>query len=392
MRRALAGLAGLAGLAASTALHLAAAAPHPDAAPAPGLRAQLDATIRPLMARQHIPGMAVAVAVDGRAYVFNYGTASPQGKTPVTDRTLFEIGSVTKMFTATLAAYAQETGQLSLADHPSRHLPQLKGRPIDAATLLHLGTYTAGGLPLQFPDAVGDADDDALAYLHDWQASAAPGTVREYSNPSLGLLGTATAAAMHAPYATLMEGTLLPKLGLAHTWIRVPAGAQADYAWGSRDGKTVHMSPGPMAEPTYGVRTTAADLLRFLQLNIDPSGLEPPLRRAVEITHAGRFGVGGMVQGLGWEQYPYPVSRELLLGGNASEVINDPIPVRALDAPPAGPRLFDKTGSTGGFGAYVLFVPSKRVAVVMLANRNYPIPERVEAGYAILQALSPEDR
>jgi beta-lactamase class C len=131
------------------------------------LRAIVDGTIRPIMSQYEIPGMAVALTVDGRSYVFNYGVSSVRQQTPITDSTIFEIGSISKMFTTTLAAYAQATGQLSLDDHPSRYLPRLMGRPVDQATLLHLGTYTAGGLPLQFPDAIGD-DEAAITYLYGW--------------------------------------------------------------------------------------------------------------------------------------------------------------------------------------------------------------------------------
>lgn len=357
------------------------------------LRAAVDAAVRPLMSRYDIPGMAVGLTVDGRAYVFNYGVSSRESQAPVTDSTIFEIGSISKMFTTTLAALAQATGKLSLDDHPGRYLPRLKGRPIDRATLLHLGTYTAGGLPLQFPDPVAD-DAAALAYLHAWQADAPPGTVRQYSNPSIGLLGAVTAVALNDRYANLVKTQILARLGMSRTHIHVPPEAMADYAWGYREGQPVRVNPGPFDDEAYGIKSTAADMLRFVQANIDPRGLEAPLRRAIDATQVGRFRVGGMVQGFGWEQFPYPLSRELLLGGNAEEVIFDPNPVQPV-APrgaSAAPRLFGKTGSTGGFGAYVAFVPAKRIGLVMLANRSYPIPARVEAAHAILAQLAPGPR
>ena len=361
-----------------------------DAGP---VRVLVDATIRPLMARYGIPGMAVAVTIDGHAQVFDYGVASKESDTPVGAATRFEIGSVSKTLAATLATYAQATGRLSLADHPGRYVPRLRGRSIDRATLVELGTYTAGGLPLQFPDAIGPGDDAAIAYLAAWKPDAAPGTEREYSNPSLGVLGYATGVAMKDGFVASMETQLLPRLGLRQTHIRMPADAVADYAWGYREGKPVHASPGPFDVETYGIKTTAADMIRFVQANIDPGALEPALRRAVEATHVGYFQAGPLVQGLGWEQYPWPVSREALLGGNSDEMIRGTTPVvRLAPHAPTSPRLYDKTGSTGGFGAYVAFIPSRRVGLVMLANTNYPIPARVEAAYAILEKLaSPPD-
>ena len=49
--------------------------------------------------------------------------------------------------------------------------------------------------------------------------------------------------------------------------------------------------------------------------------------------------------------------------------------------------LFNKTGSTNGFGAYAAFVPSRRAGIVLLANRNYPIPARIDAAYAVLREV-----
>lgn len=353
------------------------------------VKSVVDATIRPLMSRHDIPGMAVSLTVDGRSYVFHYGVSSRQSQTPVSDSTIFEIGSISKMFTTTLAAYAHATGKLSLDDHPGRFLPRLKGRPIDRATLLDLGTYTAGGLPLQFPEHVAD-DSAALAYFHGWKAEGPPGTTRQYSNPSIGLLGAVTAVAMKDGFARLIETHLLRQLGMSNTHVKVPPQAMADYAWGDREGRPVRVNPGPLDDESYGIKSTACDLLRFVQVNIDPSGLVPPLREAIRLTQMGRSGVAGMVQGFGWEQFPYPVSRESLLRGNAPEIIFEPNRVQPV-APgwEASSRLFGKTGSTGGFGAYVAFVPAKRFGLVILANKNFPIPARVEAAHAILEQLLP---
>jgi beta-lactamase class C len=352
-------------------------------------RAVVEGAIRPLMVRYEIPGMAVALTLGGQAYIFTFGVASEETKAPVSETTLFEIGSVSKTFTATLAGYAQATGKLSLGDHPSKYLPQLKGTPIDKATLLHLGTYTAGGLPLQFPDAV-EGDATTMAYFRNWMPVAPPGTQRQYSNASLGLFGLVTSVALNDDFAHAVESTIFRGFGMTHSFVRIPSRAMSDYAWGYSKGKPVRMSAGPLSDETYGVRTTAPDLLRFVQGNIDPSGLEAPLRRAVEATHVGYFRAGPLVQGLGWEQFAYPVSREWLLGGNAEEIINDPQPAHAVEPKDAaGAHLFDKTGSTRGFGAYVAFAPSRRIGIVMLANKNYPIPARVDAAWSILDQLAP---
>jgi beta-lactamase class C len=382
----------LAALAASGLTVLCAHA-APEAAPdVAAIRAAVDAAVRPMMAKNDIPGMAVGVTVGGKSYVFNYGVASKQSGKPVDDRTLFEVGSVSKTFNATFGAKALVEGKLKLSDHPSRHLPALKGHPIDHATLLNLVTYTAGGLTLQVPDAVTD-EASLMRYLQQWKPEFAPGEKRRYSNPSIGLFGRAAAAAMGRDYADAVESDLLPQLGLRETYLRVPASAMADYATGyDKDDRqagapdvAVRVTPGAFDAESYGIKTTAADLVRFMQVNIDPGALEATTRQAVEATHIGHFQVDGMTQALGWEQYPWPVPLAQLQAGNT--LGNATSKVVPLDRTPAGPRLFNKTGSTRGFGAYVVFVPTQRIGVVLLGNRRWPIPERVDAAYAILGRL-----
>lgn len=115
------------------------------------ITAAVDGAFRPLLTKYDVPGIAVAVTVDGRKYFFNYGLASKADNKPVTKDTLFELGSVSKTFTVTLAGYAQALGKLSLDDHPGKYMPALRGSALDKASLINLGTFTAGGLPLQLP-------------------------------------------------------------------------------------------------------------------------------------------------------------------------------------------------------------------------------------------------
>jgi beta-lactamase class C len=350
----------------------------------------VNAAVQPVMQAEGIHGMAVAVTVNGQAHYFNYGVASIETGNPVTQDTLFEIGSVSKTFTATLAAYAQATGKLSLTDKASQVLPALRGSAFDHISVLQLGTYSAGSLPLQFP-AESDSADKMLGYYKQWKPLYAPGSHRLYSNPSLGLFGYLAAHSMGQPFDDLMEKTLLPKLGLQHTYVHVPQDQMALYAQGyNKDGKPVRVGPGALDSEAYGVKTSAADLLSYVGANMKPASLEKPLQQAIALTHSGYYTVGDMTQGLGWEMYRYPITLDRLLDGNSTPMAMQAHEVQWRNPPQAQPEnvLINKTGSTGGFGAYVAYVPSKDIGIVMLANKNYPNAQRVRIAHQILSALA----
>ncbi|WP_350616146.1 class C beta-lactamase [Pseudomonas sp. HY7a-MNA-CIBAN-0227] len=353
------------------------------------LRKVVDDTIEPLMRQQAIPGLSVAIVQNGKAQYFNYGVASKDGQQPVTENTLFEIGSVSKTFTATLAGYAQATGKLKLSAPASQYLPALRGSKFDHISVLNLGTYTAGGLPLQFPRDADNADR-MISYFQHWKPDFTPGTHRLYSNPSLGLFGYLAAQSLGQPFDRMMEQTLFPKLGLKHTYITVPNAQMNLYAQGyGKDDKPVRVGPGAMDSEAYGVKTSPSDLIHYVGVNMHPANLEKPLQQTIAATHTGFYTVDGTTQGLGWEMYPYPITLDALLAGNSTAMILEPHKVNWL-TPPQPPRadtLVNKTGSTSGFGAYVAYVPSKGIGIVILANKNYPNAERVKAAHAILKAL-----
>ncbi|QWZ75580.1 FOX/MOX family class C beta-lactamase [Aeromonas sp. FDAARGOS 1419] len=353
------------------------------------LTAIVDGAIQPVLKEYRIPGMAVAVLKDGKAHYFNYGVANRENGQRVSEQTLFEIGSVSKTLTATLGAYAVVKGGFKLDDKVSQHATWLKGSAFDGVTMADLATYSAGGLPLQFPDEV-DSDDKMRTYYRQWSPAYQPGSHRQYSNPSIGLFGHLAAHSLGQPFEQLMSQTLLPKLGLHHTYIQVPESAMANYAYGySKEDKPIRVNPGVLADEAYGIKTSSADLLAFVEANISGAD-DKALQQAISLTHKGHYSVGGMTQGLGWESYAYPVTEQALLAGNSPAVIYNANPVKSVAASQEteGARLYNKTGSTNGFGAYVAFVPAKGIGIVMLANRNYPIDARVTAAHAILSQLA----
>jgi beta-lactamase class C len=353
------------------------------------IRQVVDSNVKPLMQQQGIPGLAVAVVNQGKVQYFNYGIAAKDTQAAVTQNTLFEIGSVSKTFTATLGGYAQAIGKLKLSDTASQYLPSLAGSAFDRISLLQLATYTPGGLPLQFPDAA-DSASTMLGYFQHWKPTYAAGEQRLYSNPSIGLFGYLTAQSLGQPFNVAMEKTLLPKLGLTNTYVSVRTDKASQYAQGyDKQQKPVRVSPGALDSEAYGLKTTSQDLARYVIANMHPQTLEQPVQQAIAATHAGYYTVNGMTQGLGWERYPYPITLQALIDGNSTPMAMEPHKVTWLNPAQAQPAnvLYNKTGSTGGFGAYVAYVPSKDMGVVILANKNYPNAERVKVAHAILSAM-----
>lgn len=379
----------LCGIAASTLLFAATSAIAGEA-PADRLKTLVDAAVQPVMKANDIPGLAVAISLKGEPHYFSYGLASKEDGRQVTPETLFEIGSVSKTFTATLAGYALAQDKMRLDDRASLHWPALQGSRFDGISLLDLATYTAGGLPLQFPDSVQKDQAQIRDYYRQWQPTYTPGSQRLYSNPSIGLFGYLAARSLGQPFERIMEQQVFPALGLEQTHLDVPEAALAQYAQGyGKDDRPLRVGPGPLDAEGYGVKTSAADLLRFVDANLHPERLDKPWAQALDATHRGYYKVGDMTQGLGWEAYDWPISLKRLQAGNSTPMALQPHRIARLPAPQAleGQRLLNKTGSTNGFGAYVAFIPGRDLGLVILANRNYPNAERVKIAYAILSGL-----
>ncbi|HHX8291086.1 TPA: class C beta-lactamase [Vibrio diabolicus] len=352
------------------------------------LKSVVDECAKGLMNEYDIPGLAVAVTIDGMRYFYNYGFADESKGSLVTNDTIFELGSISKTFAATLTGYAQEKGKLHMDDKVKDYIPELENSVLGNTKLVHVATYTAGGLPLQFPSEVTN-DAEMMQYYKTWKPEYEAGTKRKYSNPSIGLFGYIGALSMKSDYTEMMETVILPELGMTNTFVDVPKDQLNNYAFGySSEGKPVRVNLGILDAQAYGIKSTSLDMLQYIEANMGQAQLNSDIENALERTHTKYFDTDTFTQAVGWEGYDYPVSLSQLLKGNSSDVIINAKPVQASVSGTLGRDVwYNKTGSTGGFGAYVAYVPSEKIGIVILANKNYPNAERVEAAYNIISSV-----
>lgn len=359
-----------------------------SAATADDFASKASSAFSPAVEEYDIPGLVVGVTRNGEHEFYTTGLASRADNVPVTADTLFELGSISKIFNVTLAALAEERGKLSLDDTVARHLCSDACSIGDGLTLMDLATHRSGGLPLQVPDGIADVDQ-LVDWLKEWQPSQ-PGA-RSYSNISIGMLGYISANALGTDYTQAAQTLLFPAFGLQSTFIDVPAEAMDRCAFGyeRKTDKPIRVTLGILDAEAYGVKSSARDMLRVLDVELGRAEASEELKAAVARTQQGQVQTAKYTQNMIWEQYPWPADLETMVAGNGSDFIMKPQPSEKI-VPAQAPRtdvILNKTGSTNGFGGYVVMVPSEGLGIVVLANRNYPNEARVRATYALIDAL-----
>ena len=352
------------------------------------LKSTVDQQAKLLMNEHDISGMSFGVIIDGKSHFYHYGLADKKAKIPVSENTIFELGSISKTFAATLASYSELNGTLTLEDTADKYIPYLKNSTIGNTKLINLATYSAGGLPLQVPDEVKN-NKELLSCYKSWQPVFSVNSKRLYSNASIGLFGYISALSMDADYTQLMEEKILPSLNMPNTFINVPNDKMADYAFGyNAVGGAIRVNPGMLDAEAYGIKSTIKDMTQFMAANMGLVPLDKDIQQALDNNRKGYYQASTFTQGLGWEMYPYPTQLNTLLEGNSMDVVLKPqaIKIDNYPTPILNNVWVNKTGATNGFGGYIAYIPAEKSGIVILANKNYPNADRVKAAYTILES------
>ena len=303
-------------------------------------------------------GIVVGVVTPQGTHTIAYGTTAKGGSQKVGADTVYDIGSVTKVFTALALADMAQHGEVALDDPVAKYLPKGTALPRDGnreITLADLATHTAG-LPLR-PDNLTPKDPDnkyaeygeadLYAFLAHYKPPHPIGSAYDYSNPGFGLLGIALARRAGTDYDTLIEQRILKPLGMGDTARKPTSSMQNRTAQGySYDVASVDLTPaehwdfGSGVAGAGGYRSTATDMMKLLQaiLGLRPSPLSPAFTAMTKTRRP-----GGMMP-----------ATAIALAWNI------------LDQD--GREIAWKNGSVGGFRAFVGYDAAARIGVVVLVN------------------------
>ena len=261
------------------------------------------------VARQSV-GMVAGVSDAGGRRLAAYGRAGASDR-PLDGNTVFEIGSITKVFTALLLADMVQRGDVALADPVARYLPaevKMPERNGKAITLLDLATYSSG-LP-NMPGNLHPKDpanlfadyslEQLYSFLSNYTLPFDPGSHYEYANLGFGLLGQALARRADQSYEDLVMARICEPLGLESTRITLTPSIRVRKAQG-HDPRH-HLTPDwtePTLAGTGALNSTANDLFTFLECCLGRH--DTPLAPALKMMLATRrLGEPGTMAALGW--------------------------------------------------------------------------------------------
>jgi len=332
--------------------------PGGDTDPTGPHREAIRAQIQPMIDAELSSSIVVGIYDAGKLEIYGFGKGP--GGAPPNGRTIYDLGAVTKVYTALLFADAVQRREVSLDTAAGDLLPPGVTAPTKdnrAFTLHHLVNHTSGLPPLPPSIMLGKPDpkdplagyDENRLYadLVQTQLISAPGeriTISEYGT---GLLGALLGKRIGASYADAVKTRILEPLGLADTSFALAPAQVARHA----EGTTLDLAPvkpwswGALAG-AGGLMSTVRDQLTFLEAELDgAAGSSTALRGAMRFTQEAQLASTGPNMGLAWQ-----IDRD---------------------------GRYWHNGTTNGFHAFVGFDAKARRAMVILASSATPIVDQV---------------
>lgn len=314
-------------------------------------------TIRYRVDHGHNAGIVVGVVTPSGTEYCSYGKTAGLVSQAVDENTVFEIGSITKVFTSLLLADMVERAEVSLDDPIEKYLPDSVTVPTrngQSITLAHLATHTSNlpRMPSNFSPANPSnpyADytvEQLYQFLSNHTLGRDIGAQYEYSNVGAGLLGHILALRSGMAFEELIVQRIADELGMPDTRISLTPEMRSRLARGHRENRAVANWDIPTLAGAGALRSTARDMLTFLAANI---GLqESRLLPAMQTTHESRYQAGLPTRdiGLGWH---------IRTNGDKEIIWHN--------------------GGTGGYRSFAGFVRGEQRGVVVLTNTFRTIDE-----------------
>jgi CubicO group peptidase (beta-lactamase class C family) len=350
----------------------------------------LAALVDPLIRRRPNSAVAIGLSSRGESAFLGFGRLSQEQAALPTGDTVYEIGSVTKVFTSTLLAILVAAGRLELDMPAAALVPELANLP-PGITLRRLATHSAGMPPLP-PNIIpmmmknrrnpyaSYTPEHLLEYLSTYNPKPLPDeqTKVAYSNLGMGLLGFILSRYLGVSYEQAVGEAILSPLGMSDTAINLSESQHRRLA-PAHDGKGKPTSNWdiPTLAGAGALRSTVQDMLVFMAAQLQPpAGL---LGQAIENSHTPQRSQAVKIS------FPERLLRRL--GGNKEDYLlyTDGIAlgwmIGSLGA--GGPQVYWHNGATGGYRAFVGFVPQQGAAVVALHNCGPTEMDMMLARYCI---------
>lgn len=254
-------------------------------------------------------GASVAIIDNGEVTFYTYGKKSVNENDLISEHPVFEMGSITKIFTSLLLAGMAARGHVQFDDPVDMYLPgiQVPGREGKKITLRHLACHTSG-LP-RAPDGFSFKDlsnpyadisaDDLYSCLSRCSLRATPGEQFEYSNFGMSLLGHILTAIAGKDYEQLIAESVSAPLTMKHTRVRPTSEMRAHFATGHHLLQPVrYWDFTPSTVGCGGLRSNIRDMVKFLAANIN--GGTTPVHALLGQCHQQQYSpMPGFAVGLG---------------------------------------------------------------------------------------------